>query len=349
VSGDPSPHSLAVSCAVSPAMAEEVLSVIAAVAALQEQRVRRDFCESLSDFDRAVFERQREIPYNERDWWRDPHDIYVTRCMALILERENKARTAAGRSDLLPQWLTTAALIHDRGYALLGRFPELAGAEYLMREGAHWEGGDTRIAHARLSRRYAGGVLFGIVDTELEKMVDISALEAANPIDAPEVFLQVVETHDYPFVGRYQEMSLQARHHFDADSLFSISVLSFVKDYLAYLRDATKVRAALDHGLGSAGVFTPRSLLQARMSRYFEVVSQLPAGWDLARFPLTNPGVSFVEGGCIRPHSATALELTEVAFEELARCCIAMEDISSVEQFGEWIRDSVGRQFDALF
>ena len=307
------------------------------------------FRTSLSDLDRSLFERQRGIPYDEKDWWRDPHDVYVTRAMMRILEGENKLRTAEGRTDLLPCWLTTAALVHDRGYAILGRFRELEGAEYLTRDGAHWEGEDTRIIHAQLSRRYAGALLFGVVDRELGKLVDTSPLAVANAIDTPELFLRVVEMHDYPFVGRYDEMPLEARHHFDADSLFSISVISFVKDYLAYLRDSTKVRVALDLGLGTDGVFTPRSLLMVRMSRYFETVSQLPVGWDIGRFPLRAYARFFCEKRCIRPHSTTARELTEAAFEELMRCCVMMEEISSVDQFRVWLNDSVGRQFDALF
>jgi hypothetical protein len=231
----------------------------------------------------------------------------------------------------------------------LGRFRELEGAEYLAREGAYWEGEDTRIIHAQLSRRYAGAVLFGIVDRELEKLVDTSPLGVANSIDSPELFLRVVEVHDYPFVGRYEEMPLEARHHFDADSLFSISVLSFVKDYLAYLGDSTKRQLALDLGLEADGVFTPRGLLMARMSRYFETVSELPAGWDIARFPLCDCAGSLPEKRCIRPHSTIARELTEASFEELVRCCVMMEEVSSVDQFSTWIDDSVGRQFDALF
>ncbi len=342
-------HSLGISSETLSSAAAELWSVISSVASFHEQRVFERFCAGLSDFDRVLLERQRRIPYEQKDWWRGPHDVYVTRAMALIVQKENDVRTAAGRKDLLPQWLTTAALVHDRGYAILGKFRELEGAEYLAREGAHWEGEDTRIIHARLSRRYAGALLFGIVDTELERLVDTSPLEVTHVIDTPELFLQVVEMHDYPFVGRYDEMPLEARHHFDADSLFSISVLSFVKDYLAYLRDSTKVRAALDVGLGTDGVFTSRGLLMARMSRYFETASQLPVGWDLVRFPLCDYARSFSETECIRPHSAIARELTEAAFEELSRCCVIMEEVSTVCEFRKWLDDAAGRQFDALF
>lgn len=343
------PDSLAVSCATLPVVAARVLSVLTSVAAHQEQRLRERFCASLSSFERALFERLCEVPYDSKDWWRGPHDIYVTRVMELIVRRENCSRTHAGRDGLLPQWLPCAALVHDRGYALLGRFRQLDGAEYLTREGAHWEGSDIRISHARLSRRYAGAVLFGIADAELEGLVDTSCLKVEHRIDNPELFLRVVETHDYPYVGRYEEMPGEARHHFDADSLFSTSVVSFVKDYLAYLRDPKKVRAAIDLGLGENGVFTPRSLLMVRMARYFETASQLPSGWDLVRFPLTSSANSFAGERCIRPHSSTAQGLTEVAFEELARCCTVMEGVSSVERFSEWLYDCIGRQFDALF
>ncbi len=342
------PHSLALSCALIPSVAAEVSSAIASIGSFQEQRVRERFRASLTQSDRALFDRQSEISYDRRDWWRSCHDVYVTCAMARIVEGENKERVAAGRRDLLPEWLTTAALVHDRGYAILGRCRELEGAEYLTRDGAHWEAGDTRIAHAQLSRRYAGALLFGIADTGLEKLVDSSRLEGAYEIKDPELFLRVIETHDYPFVGRYDEMPLEARHHFDADSLFSISVLSFVKDYLAYLRDAAKVNAALELGLGDKGVFMPRGLLIARMSRYFEATRQLPAGWDLVRFPLLERARLFSEGRCIPPHSTAARKLTEASFKELASCCVAMEEASSIEVFLEWMSCAVARQFDEV-
>jgi hypothetical protein len=342
------PHSLAFSCATVSGVAEQMVSLISSIAAAQERRVQERFHATLSALDRAVLDRQQSIPYDGKDWWRGAHDIFVTRAMAVIVDRENAARRAAGHADLLPQWLVTAAVLHDRGYAILGKCREISGAEYLSRSGAHWEGADTRILHAQLSRRYAARLLFGVKDTELDMIRVGSPLECDVSIEVRELLLEVIETHDYPYVGRYDEMSREARHHFDADSLFSISLLSFVKDYLAYLDDSLKVRAALDIGLGDEGVFTPHGLVVARMSRYFERTDQLPQGWNQVIFPFRTEAVSFVGGRCIRPHSATAQTLTDRAFEDLADCCVVLGQMSSVEEFGGWFSERVKRQFNEL-
>jgi len=110
---------------------------------------KSQFIDSLSEANRALYNKLCQIPYAEKDWWRDQHDIIVTRAMAKIIQEE-----AQRGAELLPEWLITAALIHDRRYGVLANIPQQGTENYLKTAGAHWENVDVEIHPKSRQRNY---------------------------------------------------------------------------------------------------------------------------------------------------------------------------------------------------
>ncbi len=309
--------------------ARELLSILARVARQDYQERFARFTAGLSQFDQEVLSAAQTIPYAEKDWYRDPHDLVVTQCMQTIVRRES-----------LPAWLVTAAILHDRGYGLLASLKNEDAADYLKRKGAHWETHDTRILHSKLSRQYACDLLFAPLAPLMHVGKEIGD---AGP------FLELIEKHDYPLIGLYDHLPEWGQHHFDADSLFSISLTSFIKDYLSYLCDEGKLKAAFQSGLCPQGRFVPASLLMARLSRFYRSSEELPLEWDVTEFPLFPEAIKFVEGArCISPHSVTAKVLTDEAFGYLAECCTLFETIDDLSKFEVWFKSKLTEQNDNL-
>ena len=311
-------------------LAKELIEVLRLYSKHRHREQLAPFVSSLSPINREIYQQAQKIPYAEKDWWRDYHDLIVVTSIARICREEN-----------LPDWLITAAILHDRGYALLAALGGTDSQNYIRAGAVHWEAADTRVLHAKLSRDFARWLLFG-GDSQSFDTVLTSATPNAVPFHLAsserEEFLSVIETHDFALIGRYQEMSLNARHHFDADSLFSISVVSFLKDYLAYLQDKEKRVRAQQLGILDNGEFTVKSLLAVRMARYFSTASELPGGWDLASYPLKPQAVKLNPFGiCIRPHSVVGLRLIQERFLRLAQCCEVLERVDDVEQIFEWL------------
>ena len=337
-----------------------VMRALSAASYFQYQAYRPALEAFLSVPELALYEESRKIPYASKDWYRDLHDLIVTASLAVIVSRENDA----GRLEPLPRWLVLAALLHDRGYGVLAAqgtgehgFKAAAANDYIARGGAHWEQPDTRVLHSRLSRDLAEFLLFP--ESAQPSIVKFCDANGITPIqnsreliddDDREIFLSVIERHDHPLIGRYEELSAIGRHHFDADSLFSISLSSFVKDYLSYCSDAAKVTRAYELGLCSPGGFTPLVLLEARLARYFPSQEALSPEWDHVLCPLIPGAVAFSEGGrCIEPHSDTARELTRDAFFDLSKCCRVLAAAENEEEFFSWFSAALKAQCESLF
>lgn len=318
-----------------PALRHAVMSMITLVATEQFQSRVTRFRANLTPFNQEIFDECQKVPYASKDWWRDPHDIVVTQSLQTIIRRENMS----GRMNL-PDWLVTAAILHDRGYGILAKDQGAKTDSYLKTVGAHWENPDTRILHSLLSRQFAEDLLL----KESGKMFAHRAL-----ISEADLFLQVIETHDHPLIGKFEELPEVGRHHFDADSLFSISLLSFIKDYLSYLGDPAKLEKTERLGIAEAGKFVPDDLLKVRIARYYPESQDLPVGWNTIRFPLHSEFAGFSEAGkCLVPSSETARMLTNGYFQDLADCCQVLSKIQNLIEFEDWLRNKVSQQFNKL-
>lgn len=316
---------------VDPALREELLGALKQLGSVTFERYHQPFIESLSPFDRKVYTRAAEAhPYAEKDWYRNPHDIIVVSAMRRLVTEEK-----------LPPWLVTAAILHDRGYGILAHKGDATAAEYQQRGGAHWENRDTRLLHSHLSTQFAGELIFGELGQESRAII---------PPRDRDAFLSVIEKHDHPLIGEYEALPPVGRHHFDADSLFSISLLSFVKDYLSYCADEKKLEKAQAAGIcNDEGLFTPTDLLQARIARYYVNESDLPSDWPLRAVPLNNRALTFTEGGrCYVPHSETAHRLTDIFFNDLLICSSLFQQKSSIREVVEELSSMVASQVDVL-
>jgi hypothetical protein len=286
---------------------------------------REPFLTRLTDYERRVYREVTQLPYDVRNWYRDLHDIVVTGAALMLSETEG-----------LPRHLVLAAILHDRGYALLDRadserLPHASEGKamegYFSAVGAFWESPDARLLHSRMSREIAEVVVCGRPATPLlvgitPKLAYVSGGPCSN--DEQEEVLQVIEEHDLALIGEYERLSPLTRAHFDVDSLYSISAISFLKDYLSYVEDRKKEEALRSVGIHS---LEPRDLLLIRMARYYESPAQLPAALNQGHYPLTREYVTLNETRrCIRPHSAWAEEATDNAFLRLAEICTVIRE-----------------------
>ena len=323
----PLSHSLPIS----PPLRDELLTDLKKLASDSFERYLPAFEQSLSPFNLEVYTTAaREHPYAEKDWYRNPHDIIVVSAMQRLVTEES-----------LPPWLVPAAILHDRGYGILANKKDQTASEYQQRGGAHWENRDTRLLHSSLSAIYSKDLVFGPL---LQKYGEVVA-----PAER-KLFIEVILKHDHPLIGEYNELPEIGRHHFDADSLFSISLLSFVKDYLSYCADEKKLENAQKAGIcDEEGRLTPNSLLQARVARYYQSENDLPSGWPSNERPINREALQFTEGGqCYPPHSPTAKRLTDKFFLDLSNCCDLLGQNSSVESLLEKLKPMVLSQFDTL-
>lgn len=312
------------------------------------------FTTRLSDFQRALYQEVRKIPYSSKDFWRDIHDIIVTSSVLKLVEASE---------ETLPSWLVEAALLHDRGYALLSHLSSRGQASssvgnYNSLSGAHWDGVDTRIAHSLYSLQMARFLFDGkSQDTNVDALANefgIVPLQVPPEIrEHQEDLLQVIQEHDYPLIGRYGEVSLFTRHHFDADSLFSISVTSFVKDYLYYLSDPSKMEKWREirgeQGEEPTQPFQLMDLFSLRLNRYFtegDAISDLLTPY-LRKHRDGSAGY-FEIYGTIRPHSAEALKLTEQAFLRLLSITRELEGVSSEVNFIRLVEDAARAELASM-
>ncbi len=314
-----------------PGPREELLEGLKKIASQAFTTYSDAFTNALTPFDRELYEWVAKAhPYSPKDWYRDPHDIIVVSAMQRIVASEG-----------LPSWLITAAILHDRGYAILASNNDQTARDYQQRDGAHWENVDTRLLHSRLS-------------AELGREWVVKHLRGSGekiPLCADtETFLTVIEKHDHPLIGKYEELPPMGRHHFDADSLFSISLLSFIKDWLSYCADEKKLVKARGAGICEMGeVLSPNALLQARIARYYKEDSDMPDGWNCIETPLNLRALSFTEGGrCYPPHSQTAQGLTDIFFQGISRCCALLAEEESVTEFLTKVEPMIMAQFDLL-
>jgi hypothetical protein len=342
-----------------------VMEAVSIASHNQYQAYRPALEATLSATELALYSESQKIPYASKDWYRYLHDLIVTASLEVIANRENEAK----RLEPLPRWLVAAALLHDRGYGILAaqgaavqgslqcNSKGTAATEYITRGGAHWEQPDTRVLHSRLSRDLAEFLLFPeSAEPAFVTFCESKGVESMlNPHEVvgladKETFLSVITKHDHPLIGRCDELPPVGRHHFDADSLFSISLSSFVKDYLSYCSDTGKMKRAYDLGLCAPGAFTPYVLLEARLARYFPTEESLPVEWDRIAYPLLPNAVAFSESGrCIEPHSDTARELTIASFFALVECCKVLAEIESEQAFLLWFNDALKAQCESLF
>ncbi len=307
----------------------ELMSKLADLADLEFQNRVEKFKAGLTPQDQAIFETCQVTPYAAKDWWRNPHDIYVVQSLQIIVEEER-----------LPAWLVTAAILHDRGYGILASQSGEESQKYLQKSGAHWESPDTRIVHSLLSRKFSEELIFAPTGKFFEGRAAISE---------PELFLKVIETHDHPLIGKFNELPKIGRHHFDADSLFSISLYSFVKDYLSYLGDPKKLEKAKDLLDLKDGRFEAKDLLVSRLARYYPNTEILPNAWDLEMFPLIAKLAAFSEAGkCLPPSSITAQALTDESFRDLAECCQVLAKSNDLPIFINWLADRATTQFSKV-
>lgn len=314
-----------------PGFREELLEGLKKIASQAFTTYSDAFTNALTPFERDVYAWVAKAhPYSPKDWYRDPHDIIVVSAMQHLVASEG-----------LPSWLITAAILHDRGYAILASNDDQTARDYQRRAGAHWESIDTRLLHSRMSAELGRECVL--------KKFRGAAQKILPPLDT-ETFLTIIEKHDHPLIGKYEELPPVGRHHFDADSLFSISLLSFVKDWLSYCADEKKLDKARGAGICEMGeVLSPNGLLQARVARYYKEDSDLPDGWNLIETPLNSRALSFTEGGrCYPPHSPTALRWTDTFFQDLAKCCALLAECGSITEFLTNVEPMITAQFDLL-
>jgi hypothetical protein len=308
---------------------------------------KSQFIDSLSNANRDLYNKLCQIPYAEKDWWRDQHDIIVTRAMAKITQGE-----AERGAELLPEWLITVALIHDRGYGVLANTPQQETENYLKTAGAHWENIDIRLRHSYLSRELAEISLLGRHPEMLnsEPYVRVGTCQHTIHNSEAELFLEIVEKHDHPLIERYEDLPQLGRHHFDADSLYSISLSSFVKDYLSYLSDDKKRTQIQQSGIFGSEGFTLRDLLTIRLSRYYTCESELPLNWPIDSSPLNTNAYQLAEGRrCLVPHSVAAKQLTDTAFLRLHECVIQFERAPEIGSFIAWMRGALFEEMNQYF
>lgn len=342
------PHLLAES----PEKREQLMAALSSITRHLYDEYKETFIASLSPFNQAIYHEAQKIPYAQKDWYRDAHDIVVTWSLAVIVREENMRAQASGSRELLPEWLVTAALLHDRGYGILASQLDTTGHAYHGRTGAHWENVDTRVLHSLLSRKFSEGLLMG---GDWKTLFPNATLPAVNhvpgfgPLSDRELFLTIVEKHDHPLIGKLDQLPELGRHHFDADSLYSISLSSFVKDWLSYLSDSGKIARWRELGLIDAQTFSSETLLGIRLARYYPGSAALPSDWDSAHHPLRPEAAKGAEGGiCIEPFSQTAHTLTDDSFRSLAACCRALNLSDTIEDFLPWFKVNLAAQFERL-
>jgi hypothetical protein len=263
--------------------------------------------------------------------------------MARIIERGNSS---------VPRWLISVALIHDRGYGVLANLPSDHGEGYARVVGAHWENIDIRLRHSYLSRELAEVCLYGRYPEKLNSE-PFARVGRCTPVvigDEVDLFLEIVEKHDHPLIQKYEALPALGQHHFDADSLYSISLSSFIKDFLSYLGDEKKRGQVLQSGIFSSTAFSLRDLLTIRLSRYYTHESELPMNWPVDTFPLNTRAVELAEGRrCIVPHSETAKQLTDRAFDTLRLCVLEFERAPTAEAFSNWFGEALTREMERYF
>ena len=308
--------------------------MLASIATFKDEMAgvcRRLYEAKLPEFQNALLPAQRhlyaelcKLPYDARDWWRDYHDIVVV----------TNAMYLAACESSIPQWLPTAALLHDRGYAALAVFKGAVGEEeYGSVTKSFWDSEDSRLAHSKLSREIASWILTGECGSErvvaLLRSCGITRIDVGLSEEEVSPLLMVVEQHDLPLIGRYHEISNDTKHHFDADSLYSISITSFVKDYLFAATDPEWIQR---HALTPVEEFCPSDLLVIRAARYFDAFNDLPS--ELQEYLLQKDSsigervFEHLREGVIVPHSSEAQRLTCRAFGSLVRICKVLEGVS---------------------
>lgn len=280
-----------------------------------------EFRDALLPSQRHLYDELCKLPYDSRDWWRDYHDIVVV----------TNAMYLATCESSIPHWLPTAALLHDRGYAALAVFKRAVGEEeYGSVTKSFWDTEDSRIAHSKLSREIASWILTGECESEqviaLLRSCGIARVNVGLLEEEVSALLLAIEQHDLPLIGRYHEVANDTKHHFDADSLYSISITSFVKDYLFAVTDTEWMRR---HAFAPTETFRPSDLLVVRAARYFDSLDELPL--ELQEYLLQKDASIrervFVRGraGVITPHSVEAQRLACEAFGLLVRVCKVLE------------------------
>jgi hypothetical protein len=133
------------------------------------------------------------------------------------------------------------AQLHDVGYAAI--------AIYSTLQGMAWQNRDTRQAHMEASREMSRAKL-----EDLRLRGDISI-----PQSRVEKLLEIVATHDDPYLGR-PLCDFEALAHRDADRTFVISCVSFWKDFIAWSSDSREQKKREERGIPT----TPESFLAVR-------------------------------------------------------------------------------------
>lgn len=167
--------------------------------------------ERLTEFERELLE--LVMPrYTQGCRWYDPFHIpYSALFLINLCQKEN-----LDRSVLLP-----ALLLHDVGYSVL-----TAGKnENAEKVKIGIVSVEDRAAHMK-----AGVQITAKLFAELRKRGFISETSVEKTVQ------DIVATHDNPYMGIPLETPLEEQHR-DADRIWVVAFVSFVKDYLRYLEE----------------------------------------------------------------------------------------------------------------
>lgn len=171
--------------------------------------------ERLTEFERELLE--LVMPrYTQGCRWYDPFHIPYSALFLINLCQKEKL----DRSVLLP-----ALLLHDVGYSALIT-DKNKNAEKVK---AGTVSADDRIAHMK-----AGVQVTAELFAELRKRGFINETSVEKAVQ------DIVATHDNPYIGIPLETPLEEQHR-DADRIFVMSFVSFVKDYLRYLEEGKEI------------------------------------------------------------------------------------------------------------
>jgi hypothetical protein len=270
---------------------------------------------------------------------------------------------AVASNEAIPSWLIEAALLHDRGYALLSQLGKrglssLLAGDYNDLSGSHWDGVDTRIAHSLYSVEVARYIFDGHAnDPKVDALIkecEVAHLTIPRTVLENKVkLLRVIEEHDYPLIGRYGAISAYTQHHFDADSLYSISVTSFVKDYVFYRSDVSKMQvwreAVQGSGIPLTQTFQMKDLFALRLNRYFQEGDSISDVLTPFLRKKGEFGESFFEAKeTIPPHSPEARKRTEEAFLRLLALISKLEGVSTEDQFTKVVKDAARAELASI-
>jgi hypothetical protein len=269
-----------------------------------EKECKTLLTQRLNSTERELLDWVNYLPFIDGSWYRPIHNLVVPMAMTRIC-RESKA----------PRILVIPAIVHDVGYTAY----EVPGTL----QGAGWASTPMREGHQLASKEMSKPILNRLRE---EGKLTI-------PDDTLEHILEIIATHDNPYIGIPLTDHL-AKLHRDADRSFVISCVSFWKDYLAYISDAKRMQKFAADGVR----LSPDTFLRLREAS-FEYDPGSPLEKHTSFEPMTSGTAQRIfqmQRGMRREEFAQVLEL------------LSRGDEAADRELTEYLQEQIVCEFRAL-